>query len=77
MSFGACRWQQEVDRHLEAASRLKDDEPAQAVINLIDVVHLVEHGVTGNSHDPSGDHLADLAFAVHINKLQCLFPAHD
>ncbi|MNJ60121.1 hypothetical protein D3C77_558340 [compost metagenome] len=76
MGLRPGRRQQQVDRHLQAAARLQRHQAAQAVIHLVDVVHLVQHGGAWDTQHAASDNLADLAFAVHFSELKGLFPTH-
>ncbi len=69
IGVGAGRRDQQVDRHLGAGARLQRHEPPQAVVDLVDVVHLVEHGRAGNLRRAGHQHLADLALAMDLDQL--------
>ncbi|MNZ96701.1 hypothetical protein D3C78_1159070 [compost metagenome] len=76
VGFRAGWRQQQVDRHLQATARLQRYQAAQAVIHLVDVVHLVQHAGAGDAQYAASDDLADFAFAVHFGQLEGLFPTH-
>ncbi|MCY1525628.1 hypothetical protein D9M68_606120 [compost metagenome] len=69
LGFWPGRRQQQVHRHLQAAARFQHHQAAQAIVHLVDVVHLVEHGLAGYANDTAGNDLADLTFAVDIHQL--------
>ncbi|MNG28431.1 hypothetical protein D3C84_1136880 [compost metagenome] len=71
------RREQQIDRHLQAPARLQNHQATKAIVNLVDIVHLVEHGLTGNVEDTSSDDFADFAFAMHVDQLKRFLPAHD
>ena len=68
--------EQQVDRHLGAGARLVGHEPPQAAVDMVDVVHLVEHGRAWNFRRAADDHLADLALAMDLDQLERTRPAH-
>ena len=57
----------------DAGARLEGDEAAQAVVDLVDVVHLLEHGRAGDIRRAADDHLADLALAMDLEELDRAF----
>ena len=73
---GPRRRQQQVQRHLRTGARLQRHEAAQAVVDRVDVVHLVEHGRARNLRRAADDHLADLALAVDLDDVERVWPRH-
>jgi hypothetical protein len=62
---------------LKATTGFKHHQASKAIVDLIDMVHLVEHGLAGYVEDATRDDFAYLAFAMHIDHLQRFLPAYD
>ncbi len=68
--------QQEIDRSQRRGARFETQEPAQAVVDRVDVVQLFGNRVSRDLRHAANRDPADLAFAMHIQQLDRLLPSH-
>ncbi|MCY1307492.1 hypothetical protein D9M70_574170 [compost metagenome] len=77
---GVClrplRRHQQVDRADRTGARLQAQEPAQAVIDRVDVVELLGDRVSRDLRYAADRDLADLTLAMNVQQLDCALPPH-
>jgi hypothetical protein len=76
IGFRPRRRHEQIDRHVDASARLERYEAPQAVVDLVDVIHLVQHRQARNLRSSADEDLADLPLAMDLYQLKRSHPTH-